>query len=69
MTGGVGRPVAGGGGSATAASGARDRRVREAMGSLGVKGVLLAYWGTVFVVSMGRKKPQVGVEESVRRKA
>ncbi|WP_328723328.1 hypothetical protein OHT52_30065 [Streptomyces sp. NBC_00247] len=47
----------------------RGRTVREAMGSLGVKTVLLAYWGTAFVVSMGRKKPQVGVEESVRRNA
>ncbi|MEU1086397.1 hypothetical protein ABZ401_06115 [Streptomyces sp. NPDC005892] len=41
----------------------------EAMASLGVKAALLAYWGTAFVVSMGRKKPQVGVEESVRRNA
>ncbi|MGW0860114.1 hypothetical protein [Streptomyces sp. NPDC002690] len=47
----------------------RGRTVREAMASLGVKAVLLAYWGTAFVVSMGRKKPQVGVEESVRRNA
>lgn len=77
MTGGAGRPVTGGAGcsvagekgSATAASRARVRRVREAIGSLGVKAVLLAYWGTAFAVSMGRKKPQVGVEESVRRKA
>lgn len=44
-------------------------RVRECAGALGVRAVLLAYWGTAFMVSMGRKKPQVGVEESVRRKA
>lgn len=49
--------------------GGRTRRPREAAGSLGTKAVLLAYWGTVFVVSVVRKKPQVGVEESVRRRA
>lgn len=69
MTDGAGRSAAGEGGSAEAASQGRVRRVREAMGSLGVKAVLLAYWGTAFVVSAGREKSQVGVEESVRRKA
>ncbi|MEV5688435.1 MULTISPECIES: acyl-CoA dehydrogenase family protein [unclassified Streptomyces] len=47
----------------------RRRSVRESVGAVGVGGVLLAYWGTTSVLSRWLEKPQVSVDESVRRKA
>lgn len=44
-------------------------RVRDAVGSLGVRAVLLAYWGTVSVLSRCCTKRRMIVGESVRRKA
>ncbi|MFI8434758.1 acyl-CoA dehydrogenase [Streptomyces sp. NPDC079020] len=47
----------------------RGRPLREAAASLGVGGLLLAYWGTTSLLSRWLEKPQVSVDESVRRKA
>ncbi|NEE38588.1 acyl-CoA oxidase, partial [Streptomyces sp. SID7982] len=49
--------------------GSRRRPLREKVAALGTRGVLLAYWGTTSVLSRWFEKPQVGVDESVRRKA
>ncbi|KAA6202898.1 acyl-CoA oxidase [Streptomyces parvus] len=49
--------------------GSRRRPLREKVAALGTRGVLLAYWGTTAVLSRWFEKPQVSVDESVRRKA
>ncbi|MFD6658951.1 acyl-CoA dehydrogenase [Streptomyces parvus] len=49
--------------------GSRRRPLREKVAALGTRGVLLAYWGTTSVLSRWFEKPQVSVDESVRRKA
>ncbi|MGW0645703.1 MULTISPECIES: acyl-CoA dehydrogenase family protein [Streptomyces] len=49
--------------------GSRRRPLREKFAALGARGVLLAYWGTTSVLSRWFEKPQVSVDESVRRKA
>ncbi|MET8330983.1 hypothetical protein [Streptomyces sp. NPDC005181] len=47
----------------------RTRRVREAAEALGVRVVLLAYWGTTSILARRCANPRTGVGESVRRKA
>ncbi|MFD5062873.1 hypothetical protein [Streptomyces sp. NPDC058394] len=47
----------------------RTRRVREAAAALGVRAVLLAYWGTTSLLARCRANARTGVGESVRRKA
>ncbi|WP_406425114.1 hypothetical protein [Streptomyces sp. NBC_01589] len=47
----------------------RTRRVREAAEALGVRAVLLAYWGTTSLLARCRTNVRTGVGESVRRKA
>ncbi|MET7307896.1 hypothetical protein ACWD7C_14245 [Streptomyces sp. NPDC005134] len=47
----------------------RTRRVREAAEALGVRAVLLAYWGTTSLLARCRANARTGVGESVRRKA
>ncbi|MGW6720257.1 acyl-CoA dehydrogenase family protein [Streptomyces sp. NPDC054995] len=49
--------------------GSRRRPLREKVAALGTRGVLLAYWGTTSMLSRWFEKPQVSVDESVRRKA
>ncbi|MFF4947549.1 acyl-CoA dehydrogenase family protein [Streptomyces rubiginosohelvolus] len=49
--------------------GSRRRPLREKVAAFGTRGVLLAYWGTTSVLSRWFEKPQVSVDESVRRKA
>ncbi|MFD4945584.1 hypothetical protein ACFVYE_36075 [Streptomyces sp. NPDC058239] len=47
----------------------RTRRVREAAGALGVRVVLLVFWGTAAVLARWCTQPQQGGGESVRHKA
>ncbi|GAA2918664.1 MULTISPECIES: hypothetical protein [Streptomycetaceae] len=49
----------------TAAPGRRG--VRETMEILGLRAVLLAYWGTSSLLARGRAKPRAVCGESVRR--
>ncbi|MET8405038.1 hypothetical protein [Streptomyces sp900116325] len=51
------------------ATAGRARRVREAAAALGVRAVLLAYWGTTSLLARRRANVRTGVGESVRRKA
>ncbi|MGY3062279.1 hypothetical protein ACVWZD_006577 [Streptomyces sp. TE3672] len=47
----------------------RSRRVREAAGALGVRVVLLAFWGTASVLARWCGEREEGAAESVRHKA
>ncbi|MGW5274981.1 hypothetical protein ACWEQP_20880 [Streptomyces sp. NPDC004044] len=47
----------------------RTRRVREAAEALGVRAVLLAYWGTTSLLARRCTNARTDVGESVRRKA
>ncbi|MER5685844.1 hypothetical protein [Streptomyces sp. NPDC002205] len=47
----------------------RTRRVREAAEALGVRAVLLAYWGSTALLARCCANARTGVGESVRRKA
>ncbi|PCG87492.1 acyl-CoA oxidase [Streptomyces sp. WZ.A104] len=51
------------------ARGSGRRPLRERVAALGVRGVLLAYWGTTSMVSRWFEKSQVSVDESVRPRA
>ncbi|MFE4336300.1 hypothetical protein ACFRQM_45250 [Streptomyces sp. NPDC056831] len=47
----------------------RTQRVREAAGALGVRVVLLVFWGTAAVLARWLTQSQQGGGESVRHKA
>ncbi|MFJ7945686.1 hypothetical protein ACIQ6K_18845 [Streptomyces sp. NPDC096354] len=51
------------------ATAGRVHRVREAGAALGVRAVLLAYWGTTSLLARRRANARTDVGESVRRKA
>ncbi|WP_327350028.1 MULTISPECIES: hypothetical protein [unclassified Streptomyces] len=50
-------------------TGPRTGRVREAAGTLGVRVVLLAFWGTAAVLARWCGPPRKDGAESVRHKA